>query len=131
MAPVATAYLGRKRRTRGPVPRARRPEAIEKDKPKAALAPAITSWNDDPPVSVQPPTPANSNVCPHCGNATLCYALHKSRCTSCGFTQVRHVVFKGAMAYSERIGIVAGNYRRYIHFRDIMRKRTKGGFTGF
>lgn len=122
MAPVAKAYKARKARPRPKPVEVMRPPAVETEKSvtraRANVCPASPTTN------VQSLSTLNVNTCPHCGNATLCFALHKSRCTSCGFTRVRHVVFKGAMAYSERIGIVAGNYRRYIHFRDILRKRT-------
>ena len=72
------------------------------------------------------PTPSQehlNNVCPHCGSCNLFLSSHSGECSVCGYTQVRRIVTKGAMAYNERIGLVAGNYRRFIHFRDILRKR--------
>lgn len=63
------------------------------------------------------------NLCKHCGTQSLLIDVYRSRCANCGITEMRNVVSRANIAYTEKLGVAPSNYRRYIHFRDVLKRR--------
>ena len=72
-----------------------------------------------------------SELSQHTEEVMVCTICKKSmrvddyqyRCIDCGYTCKRNNMSVASMAYNEKISVPTGNYKRYLHFKSLIRKR--------
>lgn len=129
--PAAAGYRSRQRRLSVALKRPRAHHAARRMQYSVRkLSPAAAPAS---PGVAQPATPvqytsataaaAPANECPHCHNDALLVDGHRSRCEACGYAEHRQTLTRANMSYGEKLGVAPSNYRRYIHFRDVVKRR--------